>query len=132
VRQWDRQRGERSREKKNRLLDMFIESLADSTVLPHRTGTGLLIVEAHYGDLGSAADSGDEGLTHVGRSIDVTVPLQMLVDDANSQLVIHGGQSKSLYVLRCVVLACLHACKGAECVMRWWIFLCCGQFGWVL
>ncbi len=62
-------------------------------------GSGLLIVNAHYGDLSDSSASGEEvgfeGLSHIGRSIDVTVPLQMLVDSESSQLVIHAGQSKA-------------------------------------
>ncbi|KAM9978607.1 hypothetical protein ACTFIY_012378 [Dictyostelium cf. discoideum] len=71
----------------------LVKQLVENKVLKEKTKNGLIIQEAVYGKLDEKVDHSDPFSVEFPPTIDVTIPLQYLVED--SKLVLHGNNKKS-------------------------------------
>ncbi|KAN0041296.1 hypothetical protein ACTFIV_003833 [Dictyostelium citrinum] len=72
---------------------MLVKQLVENKILKEKTKNGLIIQEAVYGKLDEKIDHSDPFSLEFPPTIDVTIPLQYLVED--SKLVLHGNNKKS-------------------------------------
>ncbi|KAN0047625.1 hypothetical protein ACTA71_002008 [Dictyostelium dimigraforme] len=71
----------------------LVKQLVENKILKEKTKNGLIIQEAIYGKFDEKIDHSDPFSIEFPPTIDVTIPLQYLVED--SKLVLHGNNKKS-------------------------------------